>query len=107
MLFYPGYGDEGKIIQLFADKPDDEREIISRSMELLGEADFILTYNGRHFDVPFMQKRAQKHGLVFPDNLYDLDLYLVVNGHSNLRGTSKPESEKCGKIYGTGGRQRR
>ena len=99
MLFYPGYGDEGKIIQLFADKPDDEREIISRSMELLGEADFILTYNGRQFDVPFMQKRAQKHGLVFPDNLYDLDLYLVVNGHSNLREVLPSLSQKSVERY--------
>lgn len=94
MMFYPGHGDEARVVQLFADRADDEKEIIEKTIEMLEGVDFVITYNGRHFDIPFMQKRAQKHELCFPDNLYDLDLYLVVNGHSNLREVLSSLSQK-------------
>lgn len=94
MLFYPGHGDEAKVIQLFADQPDDEAEILRKTSELLSEVDFIVTYNGRHFDMPFVQKRSEKHHINFPHTIYDLDLYLVLNGHSGLREVLPSLSQK-------------
>lgn len=73
-----------KIIQYFADRPDDEAEIIRKTEEVLSSADYLLTYNGKHFDMPFMEMRAKKHGLSF-DAPYNLDLYLLLSGHSPLR----------------------
>ncbi len=78
-------GGSAQVIQLFADQEDDEAEIIRKTLQILQSADAILTYNGRHFDLPFMEARAKKHGITgfsFPCNL---DLYLVVSGHSPLR----------------------
>lgn len=94
MLFYPGHGDDAKVIQLFADQPDDEAEILRKTSKLLSEVDFIVTYNGRHFDMPFVQKRAEKHHIDFPNKIYDLDLYLVLNGHSGLREVLPSLSQK-------------
>ena len=99
ILLYPGYGEDARVIQLFANEPDDEKEIIEKTMRILRDVDFIITYNGKHFDIPFMETRAKKHGLRFPDNLYNLDLYLVLNGHSNLRDVLPSLSQKSVERY--------
>jgi hypothetical protein len=65
---------------------------------LLADADYIITYNGRHFDVPFMEKRAKHHGLTF-DAPYDLDLYQVISGHSPLREVLPSLKQKNVEIY--------
>lgn len=93
-------GNEAEIIQFFADQPDDEKEIIERTMEVLRRVDYIVTYNGKHFDLPFMEKRGKKHGLSFAEACpYNLDLYLVVNGHSHLKEVLPNLKQKSVEIY--------
>lgn len=78
------------LTQYFAETPDDERELLETLEEYLNGFDCILTYNGRHFDVPFIKKRAAHCGLTeFSVKPYNLDLYLVINGHSPFRQTLK------------------
>lgn len=77
--------NEGKIVQFFADQPEDEKEVINETIAVLESVDFILTYNGKHFDLPFLEKRAASHGIQYESLPYNLDLYLVVNGYSPLR----------------------
>ncbi|MFQ9893130.1 MAG: ribonuclease H-like domain-containing protein [Emergencia sp.] len=77
-------GDECQIVQYFANEAHDEKEIIEKTMEILSQADYIMTYNGKHFDIPFMETRGKRHGLSFRSP-YNLDLYLVLSGHSQLR----------------------
>ena len=76
--------DQAQVIQLFADRPDDERQLLAETIRILDSVDYVITYNGRHFDIPFVEKRAKKHGLRFRPP-YDLDLYQIVSGHSPLR----------------------
>ena len=74
------------LTQYFAETPDDEKELLLVLEEYLNRFDFIVTYNGRHFDVPFIKKRAAACGLTdFSVKPYNLDLYLIVNGHSPFR----------------------
>lgn len=75
---------ETRFIQLLAEDLSDEKIIIEETCSLLSEADVIITYNGRHFDVPFLSKRAFLYGVSVPDK-YNLDLYTVVRDYSSLR----------------------
>lgn len=74
----------GYVQQFFADQNDDEEAVIRATMEALAGIDYVITYNGRHFDMPFMKKRAEKYGLEFPD-LYNLDLYLLISGYAPFK----------------------
>lgn len=74
----------GYVQQFFADQNDDEEAVIRATMEALASIDYVITYNGRHFDMPFMKKRAEKYGLEFPD-LYNLDLYLLISGYAPFK----------------------
>lgn len=91
-------GEECQVIQYFANQADDEAEIIEKTNALLANVDVIITYNGKHFDLPFMEKRAKKHGLTFNPN-YNLDLYLVVNGHSCLKEVLPNLKQKSVEVF--------
>ena len=73
-----------QVHQFFADQPDDEKSVIQATIDALRNADYVITYNGRHFDMPFMKKRAEKYGLTFPD-IYNLDLYLLISGYAPFK----------------------
>ena len=70
---------------LFADQAGDEKEILQQTVDILKSVDYIITYNGRHFDIPFVEKRARKYKIDIGICPYDLDLYLIINGHSELK----------------------
>lgn len=92
-------GDEGQVVQLFADQPEDEKEIIMETLRLLESVDLIVTYNGKHFDLPFLVSRAKKHGIGCDSLPYNLDLYLVVNGYSPLREVLPSLRQKSIEVY--------
>ena len=72
--------------QYFCEDPSEEAEVLEKTLEHLSAFDYIVTYNGRHFDIPFVSKRAKLHHLEgFKPNLYNLDIYLVLNGHSPFK----------------------
>lgn len=69
--------------QLFANTPGDEEEIISNTLKLISNISYLVTYNGRFFDVPFLVKRANKYEKEFP-NLFNLDLFYLLKYYSDL-----------------------
>lgn len=81
--------NKGILHQVLAENRAEEKEALSEFLELTAEMDVIVTYNGRHFDVPFMASRCENalqdyyagRGL----RLYNLDLYQVIRGYSALR----------------------
>lgn len=92
-------GGRAEVIQYFADSPDDEKQIIEKTLEALRQVDFILTYNGKHFDMPFMEARAKKYGIQFNPGIYNLDLFLVVQGHSGLRESLPNLKQKTLEVF--------
>ena len=70
--------------QYFAENRGEERQVLEDFAEKVSGLDMVITYNGRHFDMPFINRRLQRFsaGSCTP---YDLDLYLVVNGHSPIK----------------------
>ena len=82
LLVHPD--NTAQVIQYFADQAGDEEAVICATMEELEKVDYVITYNGRHFDIPFMEKRAAKYGLEFPE-IYNLDLYLLISGYAPFK----------------------
>lgn len=83
--------------QFFAENRSEEQEALAGFLSELDSFDMVITYNGRHFDIPFIEKRLKTlyndheqdiTGAPRSDNRllqYNLDLYLAVNGHSPLK----------------------
>ena len=81
--------------QFFANQKSDEPELLEAIFREFEKYDVLLTYNGKHFDLPFVCKRAELNG--FEDvrvGCHNLDLYLVLHGHSALKQTIKSLKQK-------------
>lgn len=86
--------------QYFAETPGDEKHILKSLARNFETVDYLLTYNGKHFDIPFIKKRAAKQEIPAPDcNIYNLDLYLTINGYSEIRHILKHLRQKDIEIY--------
>ena len=81
--------------QYFADKAGEEQQLLSAIFNEFEKYDVLLTYNGKHFDLPYISKRAEL--LSFENHrisCHNLDLYLVLHGHSTLKQTVKSLKQK-------------
>jgi hypothetical protein len=77
-----------QLTQYFAESLADEEEVLRATIEVLDSLDVVVTYNGKSFDIPFVDARAKRilgsstKQLPYP---YNLDLYAVVRKFSPLR----------------------
>ena len=85
---------DAEAIQFFAEKPSVEEEVVAATLEVLGGADYILTYNGKSFDLPFLAKRAARHHLDDTLNACSLDLYNILKWNSDLKSAIGSLSQK-------------
>ena len=76
---------EGTLHQFFAETRAEEEEALSGYLDILQDLDLVITYNGRHFDLPFVEKRWRRYSGASAALPYNLDLYLVLNGHSPIK----------------------
>lgn len=65
---------------------DSEEEMINTIHSLLDEADVVVHYNGRKFDIPILNKEFVKNGLVPPSTYQQVDL--LETARRNFRFTS-------------------
>ena len=72
-------------IQFFAEDPSQERDVLLATMDILSDTDIIITYNGRSFDMPFLFRRADQYSIRHDLHAYDLDLFSVVSGYTDLK----------------------
>lgn len=79
--------------QYFAETPSDEKKVLEATLAQLKKADYILTYNGRSFDTPFTERRAAHYGIK-ADMPYDLDLFTIVSGYSEIKKFTGSLSQK-------------
>jgi len=81
--------------QFFARSKAEEPELLAALFSEFNKHDVLLTYNGKHFDLPFVMKRAELNGLTgLRPACHNLDLYLVLHGHSSLKQTIKSLKQK-------------
>jgi uncharacterized protein YprB with RNaseH-like and TPR domain len=72
-------GDRNLVLrQLFARDYAEERAVLCEIERILGEHDFLVTYNGKTFDMPFLRHRAVYHRLRFESRIPHLDLLWMV-----------------------------
>lgn len=57
---------------------DGQEEMMLRMWELLDEADAIVSYNGKSFDIPHIQRSFLEMGLTPPSPYHHIDLYMTV-----------------------------
>ena len=71
---------EGDVVlrQLFARDYAEERALLAEVGRLMDEADFLVTFNGKTFDVPFLRDRAIHHRMQLPFSIPHLDLVWMV-----------------------------
>ena len=95
------YGGERRAGQIFAAGTAEEKELLERYSEWLSKFDAVITYNGQNFDLPFIKKRMQKHGISTAnlDRMYSLDLYRVVRYYSFLPDILPDLKQKSVEIY--------
>jgi uncharacterized protein YprB with RNaseH-like and TPR domain len=63
--------------QLFARDYSEERALVAQVAAIAREYDFLVTFNGRTFDIPFLRDRAVHHRMRFAMDLPHLDLLHV------------------------------
>ena len=74
---------EVELHQFFATIPEDEFEILSKTAQLVSDCNYIVSFNGKYFDVPFLEKRCKKYNVVFPD-VFNLDLFPLLKYYSDI-----------------------
>lgn len=57
---------EGTLHQFFAETRAEEEEALSGYLDILRDLDLVITYNGRHFDLPFVEKRWRRYSEHLP-----------------------------------------
>ena len=89
-----------QVKQFFLEEPEEEHILLDRIVEELNKYDYIVTFNGHRFDIPYVEKRYKMIYHCLPDvRPYDLDLYLVIKGHSGLKETLPSLRQKCIEEY--------
>lgn len=85
-------GDDLVLTQYFAESLSEEEEVVTATLAVLDSLDVVVTYNGKSFDMPFLDARAKRvlgpTAATILDRMpypYNLDLYLVVRKFSPLR----------------------
>lgn len=73
--------------QIFAESNEEEIPLICSFLSELKDLDVLVSYNGDHFDLPFLNRRLRINGVTaeeFPV-FQSLDLYRILDRYSNFR----------------------
>lgn len=65
-------------IQFYSEKSVPTLVMLSEARELLNEADAVVSYNGKRFDMPTLNKEFVKHRMLPPSPYHHIDLLPVV-----------------------------
>lgn len=90
----------GELHQVMAASRGEEVQALGEYLKLLADIDMVVTYNGRHFDLPFLYRRWEAAGMPasFPQ-VFNLDLYLVLSGHSPIKKLVPNMKQKTVEAY--------
>ncbi len=84
------------ITQFLAENPYEEDRVIMATMDFLkdGSIDYLITYNGASFDIPFMKQRLATKNLPYVLNMYEFDLYNFIRSNTGLKSQIGSLSQK-------------
>ncbi len=75
-----------KITQFLAENHYEEDKVLTATMDFLASEgiDYLITYNGTTYDIPFVNTRLDMLCLPYQLDLYDFDMYRFLRKHSIL-----------------------
>ena len=85
------YVEEGqfKLRQFFAEKPESERDILAAFISFANTYQTVLTFNGKRFDIPFLEKRMEVHGINSTlSRMESVDLFREISPLKDFLGLS-------------------
>ena len=84
------------ITQFLAENPYEEDRVIMATMDFLKDEsiDYLITYNGASFDIPFMKQRLATKNLPYVLNMYEFDLYNFIRSNTGLKSQIGSLSQK-------------
>ena len=84
------------ITQFLAENPYEEDRVIMATMNFLKDesVDYLITYNGAAFDIPFMKQRLATKNLPYVLNMYEFDLYNFIRSNTGLKSQIGSLSQK-------------
>ena len=84
------------ITQFLAENPYEEDRVIMATMNFLNDesVDYLITYNGASFDIPFMKQRLEMKNLPYILNMYEFDLYNFIRSNTGLKSQIGSLSQK-------------
>ena len=84
------------ITQFLAENPYEEDRVIMATMDFLKDEsiDYLITYNGASFDIPFMKQRLATKNLPYVLNMYEFDLYNFIRSNTDLKSQIGSLSQK-------------
>lgn len=84
------------ITQFLAENPYEEDRVIMATMDFLKDEsiDYLITYNGASFDIPFMKQRLATKNLHYVLNMYEFDLYNFIRSNTGLKSQIGSLSQK-------------
>lgn len=88
--------DVATVTQFLATSLNEESAVVKATLDYINEEniDYLLTYNGASFDMPFLATKAKKYQIEPYINCYNLDLYRVFRSHSDLSNQTNSLSQK-------------
>ncbi len=93
---------ELKLTQLFAEAPEEEKQLLLAFLELLPDFHQLLSYNGRTFDVRYLQEKCRFYAL--DPAILDmphLDLYRLYTPYKKLLGTKEMKQKSLEQLLDT------
>ncbi len=80
--------ESGKnVYQFLAENREEEREVLRTYLQEWQDLDVVVSYNGDHFDLPFLSRRARYHRIPREELpvFLSIDLYSILDKHSPFR----------------------
>ncbi len=90
-----------KITQFLAENHYEEYKVLKETTDFLRRRniDYLITFNGQAFDVPFINKRLDANFMDGHINMYDFDLYRFISKGTDLKKRISSLSQKSIEQY--------
>lgn len=104
-LYLIGYAVRRKsgweIVQLFAEKTSEEEEVLSEFSDICGRYRTVIHFNGDRFDIPYLEKKYQGHGMASPfSGLNTVDIYRRIRPYKSVLSLERLNQKTVEKFLG-------
>lgn len=90
-----------RLIQYFAEKPEEEKQILEAFFVLCRQRSLLIHYNGNTFDIPFMKAKAAQYKLEAPfENMDGVDIFKRVSPYKKILGLENCKQKTVERFLG-------